>query len=909
MNGERKSSTQRIGQDKDSGKPAPIFASLKSLGFLRASLFIAFSLWALPLVAAEFADPIEKNDFTAATQAFQDLNYERAEREFGEFVQTWKDSAFKNEAVLRQAQARFHLTNYPGAMSLLTAGLPQAGKLADQYQFWLGETHFQVGSLEKAASTYALLCRDFTNSPHFLAAAHHEALARFKLGQHTNVVALLRAPAGSFQRAAKAAPTNSLVVSGTLLLGEALLATREFPAAEQAARTLDARRLAPEVDWQRRFLLGRVLAEAGRTAEALSVVTNLVPLANALKQPLMQAETFALQGTVLERLGELAAAAASFTNNFTTNAPAVLRQRALAKAVQLSLAQPGKEPDTIAMLELFSTQYPADPSLDLAQLALGELRVKEFHARTTATNAGPTNLLLIAVTNLGRVVTAYTNSPRLGQAFYQRGWCRWHLGQPAEAAADFGEAARRLPKSEEQAIARHKLGETQMQLKDYAGAIRSFGQVVEDYADFQRVRSTFLDQALYQQMRAAIAVTNQIVAEGAVRRILEWFPGSFYSDRAVLLHGAELTRLGRPDEARARFQSLLDRFPDSALAPQVLLAIARTHRQELDLPNTARSYAAWLRRFPTNSARADVEFENAWFTDLAGGTNALPLFTNFVARFKTHSNAPLAQLWIGNHFFSRGQDGLVEAEKNYQLLFQNTNWPDSELKHQARLGAGRAAYSRHAYKDATNYFVTLVNDERVARDIQASAFFALGDTYLSSSQEDAVPIATDPIGDAIIAFSRITNATHFPDSRIAPSAMGRIGDCLLQRAGKNKDAKQLDLAAEAYQKAMTWPGADAEARSLAEVALGVVREKQGRPKDALDHWSNVFYRKNLRAGEDESLEKVREAGDHLWRLREEQQEWAQAIAIYERMQQLFPPLRAALQLKINRARQLLNERR
>ncbi|MFM8468684.1 MAG: tetratricopeptide repeat protein [Limisphaerales bacterium] len=720
------------------------------------------------LHAADFADPLEERDFTAAARAFQDLNYERAEREFGEFVQNWKESAFKNEAVLRRAQARFHLTNYPGALSLLTAGLPQAGQLADQYQFWLGETHFQVGSLDKAAGTYALLCRDFTNSPHFLAAAHNEALARFKLGQHSNVVALLRSPAGSFQRAAKAAPTNSLVVSGTLLLGEALLATREYAAAEQAARALETRRLEPEVDWQRRFLLGRVLTEAGRPAEALPVATNLVRLASALKQPLTLAESYALQGTVLEKLGELTAAVASFTNNFTTNAPPALRQRALSKAVQLSLAQPGKEPQTIAMLELFSTQYPTDPSLDLAQLTLGELRVKEFHERTGATNAGPTNLLLIAVTNLSRVVTDYTNSPHLGRAFYQRGWCHWHLGQSPAAVADFTVAAARLPKSEEQAIARHKLGEAQMQLKDFAGALRSFGQVVEDYADLQRVRSTFLDQALYQQMRAAIAVTNQVVAESAVRRILDWFPGSFYSDRAVLLHGTELKRLGKPDEARARFQALLDRFPNSPLAPQVHLAIARTYRQEFDPTNTARQYADWLRRFPTDTARPDVEFENAWFTDLAGGTNALPLFTNFVAQYKTHSNAPLAQLWIGNHFYSRGPDGLVEAEKHYQLLFQNTNWPDSELKHLARLGAGRAAYNRHNYKDATNYFVTLVNDERVARDLQASAFFALGDTYLNSSQEDPVPISADSIGDAIIAFSRITNATHFPDCRVAP---------------------------------------------------------------------------------------------------------------------------------------------
>ena len=145
--------------------------------------------------------------------------------------------------------------------------------------------------------------------------------------------------------------------------------------------------------------------------------------------------------------------------------------------------------------------------------------------------------------------------------------------------------------------------------------------------------------------------------------------------------------------------------------------------------------------------------------------------------------------------------------------------------------------------------------------------------------------------------------------RFAPSALGRIGGCLVLRAGKNKDPKQLDLAAEAYQKAVDWPGADAETRSLAEVALGDVRLKQGRPKEAVEHWSNVFYLKNLRSVEAEILDKILESGGYLAKLREDQGEWPAAIQIYQRMQQMFPARRQPLQLRIDRARQMLNERR
>ncbi len=939
MSSARKLGAQRLGQDKD-GEPTGSIAGFpetlrahvthgfnphaadnrcrfslspdggegtrhrtpNSPGFVRLLCGLLLLAGWLHLGAAEFSDPLEERDFTAAAKAFQDLNHERAEREFGEFIKHWPSSEFRAEAVLRQAQSRHARTNFTGAIDLLTAGLPQAGKLADQYQFLLGEAQFEAGQFAKAATTYALVVRDFTNSPHLLTAAHHEALARFKLGnQRAKVVSLLSDPNGAFQRAAKGSPTNSLVVNGTLLLGEALLAGQELPAAEQAARSLADRRLAPELQWTRDFLLGRVLFQARRGAEALNVATNLVRLASAINTQPQLAESFALQGSVLEQLGEQAAAVSSFTNNFTTNAPPELRRLALAKSVELNRKQ-NKHAETITMLEAFTAQYPRDPSLDIAQLTLGELRVKEFHGLAGGTN-GPaqTNLLAMAVTNLSYVLQNYTNSQFAGQARYQRGWCYWHQGRPNEAAADFEAAVKLLPKNEDQAVARFKLGESQAMLKDYTSAMQNFALVVEQYGDLPHVKNTYFDQALYQQMSAAIAVTNLTVADDAVSKILNWFPDSFFSDRALLRYGTELNRMDKPGEARTKFQLLLDRFPKSTNAPQVHLAIAGTYRQEFDWTNTVRRLDEWVRLFPTNAAIADVEFERAYFSDRAGlATNAFQLYTNFVARFPAHTNAPLAQLLVGHFFFNQGQ--YDKAEASYQLLFQNPRWAASDLRYDAQMDAGRAAFLRQSYRDATNYFVALLNDDRVPKSIQAEAFFALGDTYLNAAQ-DRVLIATDPYGDAIIAFSRITN--NFATNRLAPLAVARIGDCLLQRAGRDKDPKQLDLAAEAYQKAMTWPGADAVVRSRAELALGDAREKQGRTKDAADHWSNLLYLKNLRPEESPDLNSVHEAGVSLARLREEQRDWAGAIAIYQRLQEMFPARRSVFQMRIDRARQML----
>jgi TolA-binding protein len=861
------------------------------------------------LQAADFLDPVEKRDFDAAEKLFQDLNYERAEREFADFARTWVNSARRTEAILFQARSRHARTNFTGAIELLTTALPQAGKLADQYQFWLGEARFEAGQFDKAAETYALLLRDFTNSPHRFPAAHNEALARYKLGnQREKVVSLLRDPNGAFQRAAKASPTNDLMVSGTLLLGEALLAGKDYPAAEQAARVLEARRLEPEVDWQRRFLLGRVLAEAGRSAEALPVATNLVKLASALRQPLMEAESFALQGTVLERLGELAGAVAAFTNNLSTNTPLPLRHRALTNVVALNARQ-HKDAETVSLLENYSTQFPRDARLDLAQLTLGELRVKEFHGLSGGTNAPmQTNLLATALTNLNFVLLHFTNSPLRGRAHYQRGWCFWHLNQPAPAAADFSAATVLLPKSEDQAMARFKLAEAQALQNDHSNALRNFQLVVEQYGDLERIRNAYFDEALYRAMRSAWAVTNQAAAEAAFRKIIELFPENLVSDKATLLHAGELGRRGKPADARREFQAQLARFPQSALAPQVHLAIARTYRQDADWISAARQYEDWLRRYPTNTARADVEFERGYFSFLTGATNALALFTQFVTNYPAHPSTPQAQFWVGSIHDNLEQ--FDKAETAYQLLYQSTNANAAEWKPRALLAAGRSAYSRQSYKDATNYFSQLIGRESQApAAVRAEAFFALGDTYLAAAQS-GVPLAEDPYGDAINAYARITN--NFSTNPIAARAMGMIGNCQLQRAAK--DPKQFDLAADSFTKAMTWPGADAEARSLAEVALGVVREKQGRTKDAFEHWSNVLYEKNLKPAEladrEATLRTLEgamvEAGGHMARLREAELDWRGAIQIYQRLQEMAPAKRATLQLRIDRARQMLN---
>ena len=119
------------------------------------------------------------------------------------------------------------------------------------------------------------------------------------------------------------------------------------------------------------------------------------------------------------------------------------------------------------------------------------------------------------------------------------------------------------------------------------------------------------------------------------------------------------------------------------------MALARSHEMEHDWPAAIRAYDELLALFPTNAAAPRAEFLRALASDQAGReTNALSLFTNFLARFPGDALAPRAQDWIGDFYF-RNED-FAEAERNYQRLYQNTNWPATELMFEAKFKAGRA---------------------------------------------------------------------------------------------------------------------------------------------------------------------------------------------------------------------------
>ncbi len=875
------------------------------------------------------ANSSDDKAFNVVNSAFSQYQaWDRAEAEAANFIKNYPASKHYGDAVLIEAQALFKQQKYPAMIDLLSALQMQTNLLADQFTYWMAQAYFYQGNYPVAATNFARLVKDYPASTRRLQAAVGEADARAKLGDWAGVVAALRPPEGAFQQMAKTNLTDPEAVRGIFVLTEAALAQKDFAGAEHSLQSLAAQKLGPEQEWGRQYLQCRILA--GQDPEkARQKSADLVALSAG--RPELQAEAVLLQGAILEQLDRLPEAIQTYETNLDGDLPIWRKQQALLKIVTLDLRL-NQAAEAARKLEDFLAKHPEQKGSDLELLALGELHLKEALEPGAATNALPQ-----AQAAFEKLINTFTNSDLLGKAQLDLGWCLWTEGKIPESEAAFSNAVERLPELstnqsgasvtkltdallqpknfaaamtnqsrasgsyEDKAVAIFKWADAQYRQKQYAAAVTNYTRVIDQYGSLTAIKNELAEQALYQIVRASVAQTNLPTAAGAMRRILEWFPNGLLGAPSMLLVGQALNRDGGPAEARKVFSDFIARFPATEpLVPEVKLAMARTYEKESNWPAAIEQYKAWVAIYTNSPALPRAEFSRAWATYRSGDeTNALPLFTNFVARFQTNEIAARddlaasAQYWVGDYYWR--QENFRDAESSYQKVY--LKWQASKLRYQAYMMAGRVAMERASPVEAVGYFTNLtaslsVSNSDCPKELALQAWFAEGDASMALPSETY----SNKYRDAALIFSGIANG--YTNDPIAPLAWGRLGDCYRNLAAT--DPAQYEPAIESYQKVIDSDLADAAVRSMAECGIGQALEGRGRLeppgrrsellRQAVDHYLNVLLGSDLRDNEEADAFWIKEAGLAAARVDEDLGEWDQAVSVYESLNEQLPPL-------------------
>jgi TolA-binding protein len=865
--------------------------------------------------------------FKVAVQPFRDELWDRADQDLAGFIKQYPESAHVSEAILLQAQSRFQLKRFKAVIDLLGEKLSTSGAQLDAYHYWIAEAQFQLGNFPAAAEAYAQLLKQSPNSPLRLKAAYGEAFARFKLGDIAGTIELLQKPESSFQRSASQSPAEESAVRGYLLLGEALSQQKNYAAATAVLTQLGEHASMPELNWQRQYLLGMIDLASEQAEAALARTTNLLAIATAAGKPLLQAASLKLQAEILESKEPESALQAYDRIAQIRSLPSEQIRQAVLKSVDLAVGL-NRLTNAIGRLQAYLalTNSVADPSLDLIRLTLGELHLKQHYKlaaeRTNAVQSltASSHPIQQARRQFDLLINAHTNSPLLGKAYLNRGWCLWEEARlPGgedrlpEGLAAFQQAAKHLTNSEDQAVARFKWADCQFLQRDFTNAIANYRVLVTSYDSMPAVKAKLFDQALYQLIRACLEIKDISSARTALNRVLAEFGTSPLADDSMLLFGQALLEAGRAKEAREIFTEFSRRFPDSELKPEAELGVARSHAQEADWPSAVRYYQTWVQTHTNHLARPQTEFDLALANYKAGQeTNALALFTDLVAKFPSSKLAPLAQLWIADYYFSQGpfvQGAYQQAEEKYQhkIFSQNTNAPSPHLPYRARLMTARAALFRQAYSNAHRHVTNLISalnlDSNAPPHLLSEALFLWATIDLNEP-------TTDEANRHAKFDSAILKLRKVKDGPLEPRARCLIGYCYMQRAAS--DAQYYPKAAEELSQVIDLPAADTATRSEARYLLANVLEKQAmdpvrteeeRRKlqhDALDYYLDVIYGKgaSVEPKSEPDVYWVNRAGLSAGALAERLQIFPQARRIYERLRETLPSLRETWDKKL-----------
>ncbi len=834
--------------------------------------------------------PTAQGVLNAAQKAFDDGVYELTDSLLERFSSRFPASTETGEAIMLQSQARLLLKRYESAVSLLTSSLKNAGKFEDDFRYWIGEARFLEADYAKAEEAFEALLEKFPRSEFALSASFRLAETLSRAGRHSEVVALLNDPAGAFRSSARAeeGKPSEIYALGLLLLGEAMFAEERHDDWLPVREELSKMKLSPDLYWRWEHLNCRNHLVADRFQDALDSSSNLVRLAEAAKDTSRLATSVSLLGESHYRLGKLKEAYESYQRNLGEGIPQTERREALLKTADLSMAS-NRFDDAIGQLEQFVKEFPKDVSIDYARLKLGQL----FLAKTFdvgAGGAGGDGFLKRSHEEFNLLVTQHPKSPYLPVGLLGRAQCLELMNKLDESLADLKTASESLKPSEELATARFKMGDILVKKKELEAATTHYLYVFQKMTNLPQVVATMADRAGFQAIKTLLRRNDLVTAQGVAVEMNKRFGDRTTTGDSILLLSRALIQGGQATAARQLILGLGK--GGERIQPELDLALAESFLADGDWTKATDSHEAWLKTYPNHESAPTVRFNLGWVYHQANKEGqAFQIYTNFASLYPTNRLVLSAMNWVADYYFRNGD--IVNAELGYQKVFQSTNWPPSQLSWRARLMAGRAALERQGWNDARRYFEGLIQLEEVPSEIEAEAFFALGDLTVA---EDGAESVMERFGNAINIFEKLTQ--RFPESRFVPLAWGRIADCHAQLA--SFDPKRHDLAVNFYRKVLAHPKVDNQAKSAAQFGLAVMLEAKARQQadaelkskgveEALNAYLALAYVEGFVA--------EGQAPDPFWtakavmeggRMLEELSRDKEAVALYDRGRRMFP---------------------
>ncbi len=446
--------------------------------------------------------------------------------------------------------------------------------VAREARYWLGETYYRLGQIERADWAYRQVTRERTRTDWTVWSLHASGWTALRLGDPSRA-------RDAFTQLLAANPPAPLDAWGRHGVALAYYALGKWDEAYQAWTLLESRGAPPQLSRDVGFWKGDTLGRLGRTVDAEAELDRFV-----------QAGAHPLLGSAYARLGwwSLAAghedvAAPAFRQALAAPRSALAPERDWTEAgLAVALVRSG---DWVVIRQaLAGLRGRRSP---LAQPAAYRV------ARAAAESAASSDADLILQDALGAQLTPAARA----WVLLMRGEAARAAGNQDEARTQFDLARRVEPGSATAAQAALRLARTNVEVGEFRQALTDLAPVVNAPAS-PEVRAA----ALALQGEAAYQSGDDVVAAAAFQRALN--DGARPGAPTLRLALAwTLLRQGKAADARKSFTEFARGAPDHPAAPEALLAAADLAVASGDLAGGRALFEQVVASYPSHP-RADV---------------------------------------------------------------------------------------------------------------------------------------------------------------------------------------------------------------------------------------------------------------------------------------------------------------
>jgi TolA-binding protein len=797
--------------------------------------------------------------YRVAQAAFNDKLYDVAERQFTEFLQKFANSDRADEAQLLLARAQLNQGKPQEAVRTLQDALTKwPDKQPDGFRFWLGEALVGDGKFAEAASRYEEVIERFQQSPYRAQALYGLAFAQLKQNQWD-------AASGTLDRLEKPGLKNELAQDAKLLRSQVYLGQGKFAEADAVFTGLMKQLPNTRTFYRACYWLGKSLAQRKQYDDALksyaAVTDAFKAKTNRFVDASLAAETWYAAGWVYWDSGRFDSAAEAFSSALESAQSAQLKRDATLKLSE-AYVRGGKLADGVAKLREFLKAHPGDPLADEVQMAIADLLFghEEFGA---------------ALTEYAQLTTNYPQSALLPKANFNAGWCAWKLNRTDDALKYFQQALTLTKDPGMAAEALFKVADAEFALGRFADAVASYQQLIGTYPGTKQ-----LDRAMFQLGEAYRRLRNADAAMATFESLVKQYPASEFAPEAQFAVGQIAVEVGKEADARAAFGEVVGKFGSSDWAQKATLATGESYYREGKCDQAAAEFDK-LTAGGLDSTLAQEAFYNRGWCDAKKGQveKTVSAYTDFLAKYAQSPFAPDIQFWIADYY--QKQKNYVKAQEQFQSLAEK--YPASRLADSAQYLAARAAYSRQDYQTAIDLFEGLLK-KFPESSWRCDARFGEGDALTELGQYD----------NALLVFDNLVK--EFPDCYLFCEAQGRKGDCQFTLS-------RYDDAMASYRRALDC-APDPAMRNQALFKIGQSYEKQGKIEDALQFYTKPLYEAKVAPDANQPSERfwACKAGRAAADIKEQQQQWRDAITLYQKLLESCPELKPLVEDRIRKIR-------